>query len=424
MSTTYPFLLTLVLGSTCIAAAQAPLKYATLYSFTGQNGDGASPGALIVAKNGHLLGTTQFGGSGPCTASASTGCGTIFELLPPESPLDAWKETVLYSFGAVNGDGAYPTAGLVFGANGAVYGTTSQGGAQNQGTVFVLTPPGLDATAGSAWTETILHSFAGGARDGAQPFAGLALGQDGTLYGTTFTGGAQDLGTAYALAPPASPDGSWTEKILHSFAGYPGDGSNPNGGLAIDKGGTLYGAAGLYVFALHADGQGAWSEDVLASFFVNLPDALEEPGGVTIGRDGVLYGTTFTGGLPSCIPEGCGGVFAVTPRGSDSGAWTERVISFLGGPPLAGNPLGGVVIGPDGGLLGTTSLSTGTVYSLTPAANPKLLWKEATLHTFEPTVGDGSHPLAGLAVGSGGALYGTTSLGGAANMGTVFELWQ
>jgi uncharacterized repeat protein (TIGR03803 family) len=126
-------------------------------------------------------------------------------------------------------DGVAPKAGLVIGKNGVLYGTTSSGGASNAGTVFKL--------AGS--TETVLWSFTG-QPDGAGPVAGLVIGGGGVLYGTTSSGGASNLGTVFKLAPPASPGGLWTESVLHNFTGYD-DGGDPVAGLAISKDGMLYG---------------------------------------------------------------------------------------------------------------------------------------------------------------------------------------
>src|SRR5450755_4673888 len=150
----------LLLTATRMVIAQTPpLRYATLYRFTGQNGDGAYPtGSVVAGRNGHLFGTTQSGGAGPCPGNQQSGCGTIFELSPPASPGGAWTETVLYSFGVKSGDGSTPYAGLVFDAKGALYGTTVGGGTGNNGTAFVLTPPASESPSGTPWAETLLHS--------------------------------------------------------------------------------------------------------------------------------------------------------------------------------------------------------------------------------------------------------------------------
>lgn len=135
-------------------AAQAS-TFATVYSFQGGI-DGASPNGVIFGANGSLYGTTYTGGANECGQGGYL-CGTVFELTPAkEAP---WTKTVLCSFNG--GDGMLPSgAKLVFGNNGALYGTTDGGGSGNNGgTVFELAPP---ATAGGVWSETVLYSLPGG----------------------------------------------------------------------------------------------------------------------------------------------------------------------------------------------------------------------------------------------------------------------
>ncbi len=115
-----------------------------LYSFTGQDGDGAIPVAsLVLGKNGSLYGTAEYGGSAAsgsdCTSFGASGCGTVFELKPPSTPGGAWTETLLHSFTGKDGDGAIPQANLTVGPAGVLYGTTWAGGTANYGTVFSIT---------------------------------------------------------------------------------------------------------------------------------------------------------------------------------------------------------------------------------------------------------------------------------------------
>lgn len=183
----------------------------TIHTFGSVSGDGGGPqAALTIAPGGALYGTTFFGGSGTPCLFPGGGCGTVFQLTPPAAPGGTWTEAVLYSFEGLNGDGAYPSANLVLGINGVLYGTTQYGGSATSGspctfygvsgcgTVFELTPP---AVPGGAWTEKVLHSFTGQHGDGAIPIAGLALGPSGVLYGTTSRGGAAGLGTVFAIKP-------------------------------------------------------------------------------------------------------------------------------------------------------------------------------------------------------------------------------
>ena len=160
-------------------------------------------------------------------------------------------ETVLDSFCAQANcsDGERPVASLIFGKDGAIYGTTAGGGTHSSlnssigdGTVFKLTPP----TAGqTAWTETVLHDFCSQANcsDGELPFASLIFEKDGALYGTTFAGGSHGGGTVFKLTPPTAGQTAWTETVLYSFCAEAScsDGERPVASLISDKDGALYG---------------------------------------------------------------------------------------------------------------------------------------------------------------------------------------
>jgi uncharacterized repeat protein (TIGR03803 family) len=278
--------------------------------------------------------------------------------------------TTLYSFTDHNGDGAYPQAGVIIGKNGALYGTTLLSAGFATGTVFELIPP---STQGAAWTEVILHNFTGQpgqAGDGAYPFAGVVQGSNRVLYGATDGGGQSNGGTVFELIPPSSP-GPWREKMLHSFSGKRGDGAGP-----------------------------------LAS--------------LVVGPKGVLYGTTSGGGAAHA-----GTVFQLTPPASPGGAWTETVLySFTGQNGDGKTPNAGVVIGAGGALYGTTqsggTSNNGTVFELTPPASGGA-WTETVLYSFAGYY-DGLRPLAGLVLNAAGALFGTTNAGGASQQGTVFQL--
>ncbi len=188
-----------------------------LYNFAGGS-DGAIPQGLIKVK-GTLYGTTSGGGGSGC--GSSTGCGTVYTITT------AGTEQVLYRFKGGATDGAYPVADLLD-VNGTLYGTTSDGGASGDGTVYSLTASG---------TEKVLYSFAGGS-DGAHPLSPLIY-VNGMLYGTTSEGGGTGCkdsvgcGTVYGISP------SGTESVLYSFSGGD-DGSSPKAPL-LEVGGTLYG---------------------------------------------------------------------------------------------------------------------------------------------------------------------------------------
>jgi uncharacterized repeat protein (TIGR03803 family) len=151
-----------------------------LHSF-GRSGDGAQPVAGLINVDGTLYGTTPDGGA---DCGSSGGCGTVFKITT------SGTESVLYSFKGGSHDGYGSTAGLL-NVNGTLYGTTLGGGATDNGTVFAITTSGA---------ETVLHSFKGGSGDGSKPYAGL-INVKGTLYGTTTGGGAQSDGTVFSLKP-------------------------------------------------------------------------------------------------------------------------------------------------------------------------------------------------------------------------------
>jgi len=284
--------------------------------------------------------------------------------------------------------------------------------------VFKMTGP---ASSGGAWTLHNIFSFVpgpsghvggGGGQDGSCPNAGV-VSQGGSLYGTTYIGaaGSEDnfcggpppgagCGAAYELSPPATAGGVWTGTPLHAFTGPP-DGAFPEAPL-------------------------------------------------TAGPGGVFYGTTYVGGTggSECFYQfelpyyvgGCGGVFQLTPPAAPGGAWTTSIVySFTGTSGDGAFPAAGVVLGPGGVLYGTTEYGgsatvgspcttptavsgCGTVFQLTPPASPGGTWTETVLYSFSGQNEDGATPLAGLTLGPGNVLYGTTSAGGAAGAGTVFSL--
>ena len=203
-------------------------KETVLHDFPNHQGDGSSPFAgLILDGAGNLYGTTEMGGT---NTRCGGGCGTLYQLQPTSG---GWRERILRDFGAV-GDGAYPGVGaLILDSAGNLYGTTGGGGAAGYGTVFELTQG-----ANGRWKETILYSFAGGAK-GVEPTAGVVMDKAGILYGTTNAGGTTSCGcgVVYKLAPSAG--GKWTYTVLHRFTGF--DGAGPNANLVLDSNGNLYG---------------------------------------------------------------------------------------------------------------------------------------------------------------------------------------
>lgn len=389
-------------------ATAAAAQEGVLYSFKANDIDGSVPHAGLVADaSGNLYGTTFSGGS-------SLFYGTVFELTPGTG--GTWTMTVLHSFENDGKDGTIPQAGLVFDASGNLYGTTSTGGHFNNGTVFKLAP------ASGGWTETILYAFYG-SNDGSDPQGTLVFDAAGNLYGTTGGGGAHGSGTVFELAPTTS--GAWHKTILHSFNSSSNDGNFPTAGLVRDASGNLYGTTfkgGTYgrgmVFELSPTGTGGWRYTAMHEF--NSGDDGQYPyDGLILDASGSLYGTTEDGGV-----HGSGTVFEISPR--TGGGWSEKVIHSFGETLNDGvNPLDALVMDSAGNLYGTTEHggvngSLGTVFQLSPTTGGA--WIETVLHVFNDNDGDGFYPFAGLITDGSGNFYGTTTQGGAADLGTVFKI--
>lgn len=401
---------------------------------------GANPSAeLLLDTHGAIYGVSL--GAGPHHQA-----GIVFKLSPRRSGV--WPATTLYYFGSYPGDGRLPRGGLVWDEAGALYGVTLDGGSGcgrnvsgfECGTVFRLSPP---ATPGGAWTETILYSFAkGGAKEGTGPSGRLVRdAATGTLYGTTYQGG----GTVFSLTPPATPGGTWTHTVLHSFTGA-WDGANPSAlgpaVLTADGAGGLYGTT-MYggadrtspgcgsgcgvVFHLTppAGGATAWTETVLFNFHGNRTGSVPYSGVIVDGA-GNLYGTA------SSELGGLGLVYKLTPPQGADPNWSETVLHrFKGG--MSGDGLtGGLTFDGTGGLYGTTfkgglsclgtSTGCGLVFHLLPPATADGAWTIKYLHRFAGAPSDGGIPLSGVTLNSTGALFGATPFGGENNKGAVFRI--
>jgi uncharacterized repeat protein (TIGR03803 family) len=202
-----------------------------------------------------------------------------------------WTETTLHSLDLFDG---YIPHDLLIDSTGSLYGTTRLGGSSDNGVVFTVTP-----TMGGGFTESTIHFFLGGPNDGNQSQSGLAVGPDGALYGTTSSGGAFDEGIVFRLAPASN--GGWTETVLYSFTGH-NDGGFPQAGVAIDRAGALYGTTVAggdshqgVVFKLQRQTNGSYVEKVLHSFTGGSDGGLPH-GGLVLDNSGALFGTASIGG--------------------------------------------------------------------------------------------------------------------------------
>lgn len=303
----------------------------SLYSVT----DGAFPqAALVQGSDGDFYGSTTGGGNG--------NCGYVFKITPTGT------YTVLHAWAGNTSDGCKVAGPLIQGSDGNFYGTTSVGGTVGAGTVFKITPTG---------TETMLHSFAGGA-DGITPNrGGLIEGNDGNFYGMTSAGGTASYGTVFQITPMG------TESVLYTFSGNGGtDGGRPASGLVKASNGNFYGTStgvssgGGTLFEISPTG----TRTTIYSFPLNGPNT---PVGLLIAPDGNFYGMSSGGGTYNQ-----GAAWKVTPSGVET-----TLYSLKGGTSDGSLPLAGLVIGLDGSdynLYGTADLAGahnfGTVFKITP----------------------------------------------------------
>jgi uncharacterized repeat protein (TIGR03803 family) len=366
-------------------------------------------GPLASDGKGNFFGTTYNGGLNiaPCGP-----CGVVFKLSPAGS---GYSYTVVYRFHG--NDGANPLGALAVDSSGNVYSTTSDGGNDNSGTVFELSPE-----PGGGWTETVLYAFTGnvrGSTDGFYPRDGIIRDSAGNLFGVTYFGGTTaNSGTAYEITQTSA--GVWTETVLYNFTGQNGDGATPNGRLLPDAAGNLYGttfgggASGCgTVFELSPTAGGTWTEKVLHSFDCAY-EGSRPSGGLSFDSVGNLYGTTQLGGI-----NGGGTVFQLFPA---SPTWTINVVHQFGGPADVSASVSGVVIDNAGNLYGTGSGGgahlAGGVFKLSPDMGGG--WTETALHIFTGGA-DGGEPQGLLTFGIDGNLYGTTPFGGNTGFGVVFQ---
>jgi len=321
-------------------------------------------------------------------------------LVLAASPVMAQTEQVLYSFKG-SPDGSNPYGGVVI-HNGSLYGTTLTGGLYGQGTVFQLAPK-----TGGGWTETVLYNFcpvAPSCTDGQSPaYEKLIFDAQGNIYGTAYQGGTLGNGVVFELSPSGS---AWNYQVLYNFAGSP-DAANPISGLVADSKGNLYGTAysggggdNGAVYQLHNNGNGSWSEQVIASISSLFA-------GLAIDPQNNLYGTTSTT------------VFKIIPNGTNN--WYLANIMTFSTQAQGNTPNGTPILDSIGNVYGTTTYggtkNVGVIYKLTKGGTLK--YTEKVLYSFGS---NGTLPYGGLVMDSTGNLYGATTAGGKNDAGVVYKL--
>ena len=358
-----------------------------LHQFAGSPADGVGgAGGLCEGTNGVLYGTSFGGGI--------SNAGVIFKI-----EKNGTGYGLLHQFTNAPGDGAFPSAGLLQGSDGILYGTTLGGGSNQSGTVFRMNPDGSDFA--------VLHDFGSVTNDGAYPDARLFEASNGALYGTTSEGGEDQFsGTVFTLKKNGDD-----YAILHNFA-YFDDGSRPQGGLVECDDHALYGTTRFggeftdgTIFKIGLEGTN----------FIQLMDFVSEGhfpvGELVIGSDHALYGMTERGGA-----FGAGNIFSIRQDGS---GFTNRYDFKDGGNGAHPESL---IKGAGGRLYGTTSTSAttgrpGTAFVINEdGSDYSLLW------TFHAGGGDGITPVAALIQAGDGRLYGACYNGGTNGGGAIFGL--
>ena len=392
-----------------------------VYAFCAQTNcaDGEWPsGPLVGDDKGHIFGTTTGGGG-------DLHDGVVFELSPKTG--GGWKYEVICSFGDskcpewTNGD-------LVVDSKGNLYGTTTFGGANQQGTVFEL------KHGRTGWTYSVLYSFGSAAdhSDGVRPIAGLTYaGQssrnayDGTspLFGVS-SDDDHGNGSVFELVRNGS---KWTQTVIHKF-----DQGSVHNPLAMDAAGNLYGwmfSATTYQDAFFRLAHDTWKFAVFHQFCqqANCTDGRYPVGRPVIYPDGTIYGVTWFGGA-----NDKGTLFSLTP--ARHGYEYEVVYSFCYVATHCTDgvlPLGLTMDPTNGSLVGTTSDYLINESSWIPATIFRYRGRkgESVLYTFCHLDGsnkcpNGAVPRDGVIIDSSGKIFGSAEEGGnAKNGGVVYELF-
>jgi uncharacterized repeat protein (TIGR03803 family) len=371
--------------------------FSNLFNFNSTDGSTPGSGSLVQGFDGNLYGTTELGGA--------YGYGNIYKITP------GGVETSLYSFCAQTScpDGSNPSAGLLQASDGNFYGATERGGANDQGTVFKITPKGF---------LTTLYSFCSmaGCADGEEPQSSLIQASNGNLYGTTFGGSAHQAGTVYQVDPAGvvttlislQQSGLTSAQLVQASNGvlY---GTTRNGGAGKECDEPGCGS----IFSVTTAGEAKNLYSFCNQGNPTCPDGAFPIAGLTLASNGNLYGTTSQGGDNSaCAILNCGTVFEITPKG------TLTTLHAFDGDD-GSMPYGDLLQGTDGNLYGTTSeggtTGGGTIFKISTGG------LFTSLYSFDNTTG-GEIPYAGLVQSTNGNFYGTTHQGSGTVAGTVFTV--
>jgi uncharacterized repeat protein (TIGR03803 family) len=364
-------------------SAQAASSFSLLHDFAGGTDDGSNPYGSLTLSGSKFYGMTSTGGD--------SSVGTIFSI-----NTDGTGFTLLYEFNGVADDSANPYGSLTLSGS-KLYGTAANDLNTPACTIFSINTDGTGFT--------LLHDFAGGNDDGANPFGSLTL-SGSKLYGTTLGGGDSSSGTIFSI----NTDGTGFT-LLHEFAGGADDGAEPYGDLTL-SGSTLYGMTSAggdsslgTIFSINTDGTGF---TLLHEFAGGVDDGRNPYSSLTLSGS-TLYGMTIAGG-----DLDAGTIFSINTNGTGFTLLHE----FAGGTDDGGSPHGYLIFS-DSTLYGMTSgggdSTTGTIFSINTDGTGFTL-----LHDFAGGNDDGAVPLGSL-IFSGSTLYGMTNTGGDSDIGTIFS---
>jgi hypothetical protein len=403
-----------------------------IYSFADGSTDGAVPASGLTFHDGSIFGVTNEGGG-------FNQDGILFQLAPDGN--GGWKENPVHIFEG-GADGATPSP-VVFDAAGNLYGEAVSYGAYGAGLIFEFSPTG------SGWKMNVLYNFTGGS-DGANPSGGLAFDAEGNLYGTTGAGGDLNLcqlepwneGCGVVFKLSRGSNGAWTESVLYTFTGQQ-DGYGPEGGLTFDGQGNVYGATMFYgfnsgsglglIFQLSPQTGGKWKYSVLHHFVGGAGGQL--PFSNLILSGGSIYGTTWEGGMMSaCNGLGCGIVYELSKMTKKF----SLLHVFTGGAD-GGNLFSSLTL-VNGSLFGTTQIGgdlslcqgtggsqgngCGVVYRLSPGTtSANGIGGFRVVHTFRNSNNNDADGSDGrMTFDKAGNLYGESRIGGTYGLGAIFEI--
>jgi uncharacterized repeat protein (TIGR03803 family) len=367
-------------------SAEAQTNFMVLKLFAGDV-DGAVPACTLVAdQSGMLYGTTLAGGV--------SNAGTVFRINKGGSGFSTLKRFNV-------SDGANPFAGLLVGSDGALFGTTYNGGASSAGTLFKVNRDGSDFA--------LLHEFLGGT-DGANPQNGLIKGSDGMIYGVIPNGNSVAHGAIFRI----NKDGSGYSQVF-VFTDLVVTGVQPGCKLVEGSNGALYGTARVggatfrgIIFKVNKDGTGY---TILYNFQKGIHDGAGPAAGLVKGSDGFLYGAAHLGGT-----LGVGTVFRIDENGGGYGTlWNFQTNGLSGQFPISE-----LVEGADGALYGTTlqdvdGSSNGTFFKVNKDGSGFV-----TLRSFSSA--DGAQPNGTLMQDDKGILYGSVQYGNVNGVGCLVSL--